>query len=59
MGGGGRKDREGWGERGKWQGEEGRGDAGAGGAPDRVCALPTERATECGVAMTENGPGKP
>lgn len=24
--------------------------------PDHVCALTTERATECGVEMTKNGP---
>lgn len=32
---------------------------GLGVPPGRVCALTTERATECGVEMTENGPRPP
>lgn len=32
---------------------------GLGVPPGRVCALTTERATECGVEMTKNGPRPP
>lgn len=32
---------------------------GLGVPPDRVCALTAERAPECGVEMTENGPHPP
>lgn len=51
---------EGWGERGKVAGgrKEG-GVQGLGVPPDRVCALTAERAPECGVETTENGPHPP